>query len=118
MTLTDPKKKLETCDPRIIKLVKQLATQMDILVVCGHRTKEEQNDAFKRGNSKLKWPKSGHNNWPSKAVDLAPYPDGKLDWNNTAGFESMQEKAREIAAILKIELKPVISWDKPHLELK
>ncbi len=118
MTLTDTKKKLETCDTRLIILVKQLAAQMDILVVCGHRTKEEQNDAFKRGNSKLKWPKSGHNSWPSKAVDLAPYPDGKLDWADAEGFKSMQEKAREIATMLGIELKPLISWDLPHLELK
>lgn len=115
MTLRDPKKKLETCHADIIKLVHLLAKEMDILVACGHRTKEEQNDAYKRGNSKLKFPKSGHNSWPSRAVDITPWP---LDWQDHKSFKAMQARIREIAQEHGIMLEPLIDWDLPHVEKK
>ena len=45
---------------------------MDITVVCGHRTEEEQNALFPKF-TKVKWPDSDHNAVPSNAMDLAPY---------------------------------------------
>jgi peptidoglycan LD-endopeptidase CwlK len=117
MSLTNPKGKLESCHADLQRLVKKLAETMDIIVVYGYRTKEEQDAAFASGNSKLKWPKSGHNSSPSKAVDLAPYKEGKLDWTDLQGFKDMQKEARKIAASMGIKLKPLISWDLPHLEL-
>lgn len=46
----------------------------DFTVIWGYRGEEEQNEAFAKGNSKLKFPESKHNRSPSHAVDLAPYP--------------------------------------------
>jgi peptidoglycan L-alanyl-D-glutamate endopeptidase CwlK len=56
---------------------------MDFTVVCGHRSEELQNKAFKEGRSKLEWPYSKHNRTPSLAVDIAPYP---IDWNDKERF--------------------------------
>jgi hypothetical protein len=47
---------------------------IDFKILCGHREEKEQNEAFNKGNSKLKWPQSKHNSLPSLAVDIAPFP--------------------------------------------
>ena len=57
---------------------------MDMTVVCGTRTKAEQDRLFATGKSKLPWPKSKHNapeGEKSKAVDVAPFIKGKLSWS-------------------------------------
>ena len=46
----------------------------DISLICGHRGQREQNIAFEEGNSKVRWPHGKHNQLPSVAVDLQPYP--------------------------------------------
>ena len=46
----------------------------DISLTTGHRGAKEQNEAFDSGNSKLRWPDGKHNQIPSIAVDLQPYP--------------------------------------------
>ena len=58
---TKSKSKLDTCDERLQKIFKK--------VVKG----------FKKGNSKLKFPKGKHNSLPSVAVDVIPYP---IDWED------------------------------------
>lgn len=45
---------------------------MDITVVCGHRSQEEQ-DALYPEFTRVKYPHSKHNTNPSIAIDLAPY---------------------------------------------
>lgn len=54
---------------------------LDISVVQGRRSKEDQDRAFKEGKSKLKYPQSKHNSDPSDAVDIAPFINGKISWN-------------------------------------
>lgn len=46
----------------------------DCSVIWGHRGELDQNKAFAKGYSKLKFPKSKHNILPSLAVDVVPYP--------------------------------------------
>lgn len=68
--------RLETCDPQL-QLVMHAAMDwqlMDFTVLVGHRDQVEQDDAFERGASKLRWPNSKHNADPSLAVDIAPWP--------------------------------------------
>jgi peptidoglycan L-alanyl-D-glutamate endopeptidase CwlK len=45
----------------------------DNSIITGHRNKEDQEDAFRRGTTKLHWPHGNHNKYPSMAVDVAPY---------------------------------------------
>jgi len=69
--------KLETCDYRLIQLFKEVIKRYDCAIVCGHRGEQDQNDAYDKGHSKLKFPKSKHNKFPSRAIDAAPYIPGK-----------------------------------------
>jgi len=54
---------------------------VDFSIICGYRSPEEQDKAFKEGMSKLKWPDSKHNHLPSKAMDCVPWISGALSWN-------------------------------------
>ena len=76
---TRSKSRLHTCDERLQDLFKEGAKHFDCCVLEGHRGKEKQNAAYKRGNSKLKYPNGKHNKVPSIAVDVIPYP---IDWND------------------------------------
>ena len=68
---------------QVVRKVLELGV-MDFTVVCGVRTKAEQDRLFAAGKSKLSWPKSKHNapaGMKSKAVDIAPYVNNKISWN-------------------------------------
>jgi len=79
--------RLETCHPKIQRLIREVALRiprrLDFTVLCGHRGEIEQHQAFRDGTSKVDWPNSKHNELPSRAVDLAPYP---VDWNDPQRF--------------------------------
>ena len=79
------RERLATCDPDLILLFEEALSDpmcpSDMTVVCGHRGKAEQNAAYARGASKLRYPKSRHNSMPSMAVDVAPYIDGGISWS-------------------------------------
>lgn len=46
----------------------------DISLIDGYRDEETQNAHYAAGRSQLKYPHGKHNEYPSKAVDLQPYP--------------------------------------------
>jgi peptidoglycan L-alanyl-D-glutamate endopeptidase CwlK len=112
------RERLNTCDPRLIELIREVSTHMDITVICGFRGEAEQNAAFAKGNSKLQFPKSKHNRSPSLAVDVAPLP---LDWNNLGAFIKMGHIIKREARELNINIR----WggdftsfkDYPHVEI-
>ena len=89
----------------------------DFKIICGHRGKLEQDDAFNNNKSQVKWPNSKHNVFPSIAVDLAPYP---IDWNNTDEFVFMCGIIEAIAKQQEVELIFGYRWsfkDYGHIEL-
>ena len=55
----------------------------DISILSGYRGQVEQTEIYNGGFSKTPWPQSKHNNDPSHAVDIAPYP---VDWDDTDRF--------------------------------
>lgn len=67
---------------RVVRKVLELSI-MDMTVICGARSKAEQDRLFALGKSKTPWPKSKHNALvgKSKAVDVAPYINNKISWN-------------------------------------
>lgn len=75
------KKKLETCHHDLQAIFNYVVKHFDNTIICGHRTKKEQNDVYNKGYSQVKWPNSKHNGTPSMAVDSVPYP---IEWENTA----------------------------------
>ena len=66
--------RLDTCDRKLRIIMEEAIKVMDFSVLCGHRGKEDQNKAFADGKSQLKYPASKHNQIPSQAIDITPYP--------------------------------------------
>lgn len=94
--------KLVTCDVRIQELVNKVSEEYNISVICGHRGQQEQDDAFAKGMSKLHFPQSKHNSFPSLAVDLAPFP---IDWNDKQRFVHMAGFVQGVAASLGYKIR-------------
>lgn len=116
--------KLATCHDDLERLVEAVAAGIDagelatagirdLTVVCGYRGQAEQDAAYAAGASKLRYPNSRHNQVPSRAVDLAPYP---IDWKNRDAFLVLRGYVLAKAATLGIRLR-TISWDLPHYEI-
>ncbi len=75
--------RLATCHPDLIKVFTRTLKICDCSILCGHRTKAEQNALFLDGKSQLQYPNGKHQSIPSRAVDVAPYP---IDWNDRERF--------------------------------
>ena len=115
------KKTLSTCDEKIQLLMNEAIkeTPVDFSIVCGYRGEKEQNEAFKNGFSKLKFPQGKHNKNPSIAVDVVPYPE-MWDASNEKWLK-LSEHIKKTAAKIGIKIKWGGDWktfvDKPHWEL-
>ena len=119
--------KLSTCDSRLQELFNEVVKHTDCSVLCGHRTKIEQDEALNKGNSKVVWPNSKHNTSPSKAIDVVPSP---IDWNDKHRFYMFVGFVRGIAAKMGIKIRCGADWngnmdwkdqnfhDLPHFELE
>lgn len=111
--------RLNTCDSRLIRLMEVVISEMDITILCGHRGREEQNKAFMEGKSKLCYPKSKHNSYPSRAVDICPYP---INWDDIDGFKELATIVKQKAQELDIPIEWGGDWigfkDYPHWQIK
>ena len=116
----DSRNKLATCDEILQMIVNEAIkdSPIDFSITCGFRGEKEQNEAFSKGNSKLKYPNSNHNKKPSKAVDIVPFP---RMWDATdKEFKILRKKIKKIASKHGIKIKWGGDWkfiDKPHYEL-
>lgn len=122
--------RLNTCHPDLQAVCRELIKQYDFAVLCGHRSKEEQDKAFKEGNSKVRYPQSKHNTKPSLAVDLAPYNETEphIDWGNLYRFREMLHRFDALARLMRergeieSEFEYGADWesfkDYPHVEIK
>lgn len=81
-------KELLTVDEKLQKVFYKVLELgiVDISILQGVRSKEEQNLYYLHGKSKVKWPDSKHNTKKksdkSQAVDACPYINGKASFNN------------------------------------
>lgn len=77
-------RRLQACHPDIQTIMHEVirVSEHDMTIVCGRRGEREQEEAFKNGNSRARYGESPHNCDPSMAVDVAPYMDGRIQWNN------------------------------------
>lgn len=63
----------ETLHPDLIELTNRVIKHIDISIIGGYRSPEEQDKLYHQGMTKLKGGDSKHNSDPSEAVDIAPY---------------------------------------------
>jgi peptidoglycan L-alanyl-D-glutamate endopeptidase CwlK len=85
------KRCLSTVHPLLQKVLNEAINHYDFSIIYGHRGRLRQNDAFVRGNSKLKWPNSRHNSKPAEAFDVIPHP---------YGFDSSDEEFYRMATYI------------------
>lgn len=126
------KARLATCHEDLQTIFNEVIKYFDCHVVCGHRTKEDQEEAYQKGFSKVHFPHSKHNSSPSMAVDVVPYP---IDWKDLNRMKYFAGYVKGIARRLKdeglidhevisgldwdndTELKDTTFKDHPHYEL-
>jgi len=118
---------LEQCHPDLQRLFREVVKGFDCIVECGWRGQEEQDYYYKIKKSKAKWPNSKHNCYPSKAVDVTPYP---LEWKDINRMYYFAGYVRAKAEDLGIKIICGIDWDNdtevddqsfndyPHFQLK
>lgn len=82
----------ETLDARLQIILIEAIEIFDFAIVCGHRNEADQNKAHETKRSKLRWPKSKHNSFLSKAVDIVPYP---IEWPDKEK-QTKEEYARRL----------------------
>ena len=72
------KEQLSSCHADLQKLFNEVIKHYDCTILEGHRSNEDQLKAFNAGKSRIK---SGgkHNQLPSLAADVAPWP---IDWSD------------------------------------
>lgn len=98
---SNSRKHLKTVHPALREILHRAILEYDFSVICGHRGEAEQNYAYDQGFSKLKWPHSKHNSYPSLAVDIAPYP---ILWQDVVRFTELSKIIKRIAAEMTIPI--------------
>ena len=120
------RKALESANPKLRQLFEEVVKHRDCTVLCGFRNEEDQERAFQHGFSKVRYPNSKHNNYPSNAVDVVPWP---IDWNDLRRFDNFAGYVQATADRLGIKvkwggdfshdgnLKNDVFVDRPHWEI-
>jgi peptidoglycan LD-endopeptidase CwlK len=122
------RERLFTCHPDLIRLMEAVIEHVDITILCGHRTAEEQAELHSKGMTKLDGSSgkmSKHNYMPSKAVDFSPWP---VDWQDRERWIAAAYYVKATADQLGIKVRLGADWngdmrfsesffDAPHVEL-
>lgn len=120
------KKALDSAHPKLRQLFDEVVKTYDCAVLCGFRNEADQEDAFVKGFSKVQFPDSKHNSYPSLAVDVVPWP---LDWKDGRRFYHFGGYVLATAGRLGIKIRWGGDWngnldfkdqnfhDLPHFEL-
>lgn len=120
-------RRINTCHDdiqHVMRLALFLST-VDFFIAEGSRDKQKQNEYFMTGASKLKYPKSYHNELVSLAADVVPYVNGKAVWSHETDDEKRSwseliKSIKQAAKILNVPLEwgfDLWKWDRPHWQL-
>jgi len=105
--------KLATCHPDLQRLFNEVVKHYDCTILQGERTKEEQDEFFRTGRSKVQYPNSKHNSHPSMAVDVAPYfkEAPHIRWEDKEKFYHFAGYVQGVADQLGIKIRFGGNWD-------
>ena len=110
--------RLHGVQPSLVRVVKKAITLtgVDFSVVEGVRTLAKQREYFIKGKSKTMNSRhlTGH------AVDLAPWLNGTIDWENESGFKEVARAMKAAAYQCGITIEwgyDLWQWDEPHFQL-
>ena len=106
---------LDTCHPLLIELFREVIKEHDCAIVEGQRSRRRQNQLYRQGKSKVKWPDSRHNEMPSMAVDAAPWLKGRgIPWDEPNQFYIFAGFVLSKAKQLGIQIRWGGDWDMDH----
>lgn len=115
----------DTLHPELQTFVDAVAEHENCRILEGFRNESDQEKAVEDGNSRVLWPNSRHNRFPSHAVDLAFYP---VDWSDIEKWKYFGAFCMGVAAQLRTEGKMThtLTWggswkilqDYPHFQLE
>lgn len=123
---------LANVHPLLVKVMTRALelSKRDFTVICGHRDKAGQEAAQRAGTTKVAFPNSAHNQLPSCAVDVIPYPF--TNWEDPEmlkGWKAIADAvfvaAKEYGVLVRWggdfnrdgDKTKKDAWDKPHFEL-
>jgi len=92
----------------LIRLFSRVIKEVDCIVLCGHRDKAAQDDAYMKDQSTKIYPNSKHNKMPSMAIDVAPFPVKMVDIQGHYFFAGY---VKGIAKGLDIPIRWGGDWD-------
>lgn len=105
-------------------------SKTDFTVICGYRDKAGQDAAQRAGTTKVAFPNSAHNQSPSCAIDVIPYPF--TNWEDPKMLQGWKDIADAMFAAAQANGVQIRwggdfnrdgdktkndAWDKPHFEL-
>lgn len=99
---------LQSVHPDLQELFKEVVKHFDCSVIEGFRGKEKQDRAYEEGKSQVRFPKGKHNQIPSEAIDVAPYP---VDWDDKERFYYFAGFVKGIASQMDIKVRWGGDWD-------
>jgi peptidoglycan L-alanyl-D-glutamate endopeptidase CwlK len=125
---------VSTCHPDLQlvlnEAIRRAPAWLDFAVTCGHRSKADQDEAYRKGTSKKRWPNSLHNTDPARAADIRPAsPFTAEDWKDRLRFARIIGFIEGVALDLNIPIRLGMDFsgdgrsldesfvDLPHIEL-
>ena len=99
---------LATCDKGLQDLFNEVIKTFDCTIIEGHRNQVEQDEAYYGGHSQLRWPLGKHNAYPSRAVDVIPYP---IDWEDRERMSFFAGYVLATARAKGIDIRWGGDWD-------
>jgi peptidoglycan L-alanyl-D-glutamate endopeptidase CwlK len=99
---------LQTVHPDLQAVCSSVIQTYDFSVLEGFRSDERQDELFRQGKSKLQAGDSKHNSFPSRAVDIVPYP---IDWDDINRFYLLAGFMFQAASSLNVQIRWGGDWD-------
>ena len=107
--------RLKTASFDLQLIFNEVVKYHDCTILEGHRGEVKQNSLFDKGLTQVKWPDGKHNFYPSKAVDVAPYPIpdnwGADHWKDLVHFYELASIVKFVAAQKGIPIRWGGDWD-------
>lgn len=122
--------RLEGLDPDLVAVMVAAISHcpVDFTIVEGLRTKKRQQELYAQGRdvagkvvTKVDGVKRISKHQVGKAVDICPWVNGELDWNNVEAFEMIGTHVKRTAMEMGVDIvwggDWKGAWDKPHFEV-
>lgn len=99
---------LRTVHPDLQLLFTTVRKTYPLQILEGYRNAAKQEEVYRKGWSKLRWPRSKHNTKPSLAIDVAPLP---VNFEDKEKFYHFAGYVKSTADSLKIPVRWGGDWD-------